>query len=492
VDELELKFSLDDAQAVALRAELRRRGARSVTLLARYYDSDDGTLARHGVSLRLRKEGRAWRQTLKASGASAVHRLEHDVPLRVPAGGAVPTLDVARHAGSPAYAALQRALDEAGGADALVERFATDVARLRCHVELDGTAIEVALDRGSVHAGARSTPLCEVELELVAGAPSALFALAAEWRAHGGWWLDVRSKALRGTLLADGREHAPPVKATAPRFHQNAPDGGALVRAVLRSVLEQVLGNAAALAAGSRAEEHVHQLRVGLRRLRTALRELAPLAPPLADAALQAPLADAFAKLGVLRDDATVAQAVRPQLEAAHAPLLAWPAADVDADPGAIVRDDALQRALLALLALAHGDGGDAPPHDATRQHLRRRLSKLHRAVLDAPFDTLSIDAQHAVRKRLKRLRYLAEFVAPLHAGKAVQRYLKRLGAAQDALGRHNDVAVAAARFRAHAEHDARAWFAAGYLAAALRETARDAQAALVPLADTPRFWKKD
>lgn len=97
---------------------------------------------------------------------------------------------------------------------------------------------------------------------------------------------------------------------------------------------------------------------------------------------------------------------------------------------------------------------------------------------------------QHKVRKRLKRLRYLAEFVEALWPGKATRRYLRQLGPAQDALGAHNDVAMAQERFQKDARTDPRALFAAGFPQAHLGTTAREAHAALKDLADAPRFWK--
>src|SRR5207237_265256 len=82
----------------------------------------------------------------------------------------------------------------------------------------------------------------------------------------------------RGRLLAEGRTAGEAVHAEPLRYPRKA-SSGEVVRSVLASCLAQVIGNASELAAGSEDEEHVHQLRVGIRRLRTALRELQPLAP---------------------------------------------------------------------------------------------------------------------------------------------------------------------------------------------------------------------
>ena len=93
------------------------------------------------------------------------------------------------------------------------------------------------------------------------------------------------------------------------------------------------------------------------------------------------------------------------------------------------------------------------------------------------------------MRKRLKRLRYLAELTGSWWRGDAVRAYLQQLGAAQDALGAHNDVAVAAAAFRAEAARHPSAWFAAGFLQAHLAVTARRARKALVNAMAHKRFW---
>jgi hypothetical protein len=64
------------------------------------------------------------------------------------------------------------------------------------------------------------------------------------------------------------------------------------------------------------------------------------------------------------------------------------------------------------------------------------------------------------------------------------------MNTAQDALGHHNDVAVAADAFRAATAADPRAWFAAGYLQAHLGVTAHAARKALVAAFDAKRVWR--
>ena len=492
MSELELKFQVPEGMVPSLQLELQRHGARSTRMIAHYYDTADGLLARHGLSLRLRKEGRKWVQTLKAEGHSAVHRLEHTVPLRVPSGSQ-PLLDVGRHDGTEAGAALHKAQADAGTPD-LVERYTTDASRRACELQPPGAVAEATLDLGAIRAGDRSASICELELEYKSGNPQALFALAKAWSAHGGLWLNTLSKAKRGSLLASNQAHGPPVKAGMPRLDGRM-SGEQLLRAVMRSALDQVLANASEVASGSTDEEHIHQLRVGLRRLRTALRELAPLAKGV-DPRWEEPLSETFARLGEVRDNETVARAVRPLLERAGAPKLQWEAPAVEVDAGATVRDAKFQATLLDMLefALREAAGGAlSTPHAQALELVIRRLSKLHEQVVRGGkrFEGLPLEGQHQVRKRLKRLRYLAEFVEPLWKGKDAQRYLQHLGPAQDALGRHNDVAVAKENFRKDAEQDPKSLFAAGYLQAHLGITARAAHVALKQVTGAPRFWKR-
>ncbi len=280
-----------------------------------------------------------------------------------------------------------------------------------------------------------------------------------------------------------------PVHARAVHW-PHPPDAAQFMREVLGSALEQVRANADAVAAGMGGPEHIHQLRVGLRRLRTVLRDCAALVPGLRGEWL-APLAQAFARLGALRDGQALGPVVAPLLRAAGAPLVDCHGATARRGRAA----EALQvpgfgQALAGLEALVRGGEGfaDLPPA-RTRQLLAARMARLHRQVM-RHFDHLPVDEQHRVRKRLKRLRYLAEFTGPLWAGKAQRRYLRALEPAQDALGLHNDIAVAAGQFRAAARHDGRAWFGAGYLQAHLAVTARAARKALARVDRGPVLWR--
>ncbi|HET9643846.1 MAG TPA: CYTH and CHAD domain-containing protein [Burkholderiaceae bacterium] len=522
MNELELKLRLPEDGRERLLADLRRGQVERVRLAARYFDTSDWLLARHAIALRLRREGRHWVQTLKAAGESVVERLEHNADAGFAKGGVTPALDISLHDGTPVGERLKALVQEAaadGTEPVLVEMYATDVVRTLRELRANGGRVEVAFDEGTILAGARQRPVCELELELKAGRPDALFSLAERWLVRHRLWLDVVPKSERGRLLATGHDALDAVRAQAPRLDR-AMDGEALLRAVVASCLAQVLPNASEVAAGSQDEEHVHQLRVGIRRLRTALRELGEFSSAV-NADWEPPLVEAFRALGGIRDQQAIARSIEPELAAAGAPDPSWPAtAGTRESPADLVRDASFQQVLLALLAFVHrspdadptsnapatnaagpadadsnvgSNDGSTSGGDGVHQVLRRRLKRLHRSVErdGARFDKLAPEEQHRTRKRLKRLRYLAEFVTSLFDSRDVRRYLARLKPAQDALGKLNDHAVALQVYRDAAAHHAPAWFAVGWLTARRDGLVQACKRALDDAADAPRFWRK-
>ena len=497
--EFELKFQVDPARRAAVEAAVGRGRSHRSRLRARYYDTADGALASQRIVLRVRKEDGAWIQTAKAPGRSLVERLEHNAELPPAAASATPLPQLGRHQGTPVGERIAEALRQAGHdpseAIELVPLYATDVWRTTREMRSGDALVELAFDVGSVRAGDRTQPLRELEIELKHGSASSLLELAGRWRARYGLWLDTVSKSQRGERLARGVTHAAPVKASPPRLKRGA-SGPEVFRVVLDSCLAQILPNASEVAAGSTDPEHVHQLRVGIRRLRTALREMADFAPAI-DPAWEPALAEAFGRLGRQRDRDHVVLGLQPRLLAHGAPPVDLSEGSLAIQPAEdVVRDGAFQSVLMRLIAASLPDGGGAAESDrgpgSARKAIRARLSTLHRQVLKdgKRFESLEPEQQHRVRKRLKRLRYLGEFVAPLFDRRAAERFLAQLEPAQDALGAHNDAAIAMAAFRAHAAHDGAAWFAVGWLAANQPASAKLCRKALVRLADLRAFWK--
>ncbi|MGM9482849.1 CYTH and CHAD domain-containing protein [Roseateles sp. NT4] len=484
--EIELKFLVPAAARAALVAELTARGTpRRVSLIDAYFDTPDRQLARAGLAWRMRREGRRWVQGLKSAGAGALERFEHEVE-RPDA-----SLDPQAHAETAPGRRLLELHSEAVGL-----RFQLQQRRLMRCVRTRGAAVDIALDEGRLTAGTVVHKLCEIEFELVSGSPVAMLGLVERWRHRFGLLYDPHNKAERGHALAAGSAHPPLRKARTPRYDEDASPLEAF-GAVVDECLAHVGRNAIGLAEGDPELRtgHVHQMRVAIRRLRSALRAFRGwVAEPPAD--LVDGLRQLFAELGKARDRDVLGSGVAAELQRAGAPPLVLPGDAGATDLCALIRSDAIQRLLLAWITWRAGlqplhTPLDAPP-DPLKRLARKRLRRWHKALVDGchRFDELEPTALHSLRKHAKRQRYALEFFAPLLPHKATARHLQALAGAQQALGEINDLVVARDRYQALVASDPAAWFAVGWLTARLaeaREKARDELDHLAAVENLPR-----
>ena len=494
MSEFEIKLHVEPDRRDRLLDALGRRRMRRSALSAVYFDTRDGLLGRHGFALRLRREDGHWVQALKGATARQQKRAEHEVAVEAP-DEPVPELDLTRHRRAGVGRRL-RALLKKHGKPALTESCRTEVARESRLLHAHGAVVEWALDEGELTSGGRSQPISELELELKGGDAAGLYALAHDWETLHGLWIDPVSKSARGTLLRDDAAFQAPTKAArAPWSADDARtmDGATMLRRIVAACLEQAVPNAAEIARGSREAEHVHQLRVGLRRLRATARAMKPFAVGM-PAGWEGALQPMFDALGQARDRQVLATSIVPRLRAAAAAVDAGEPPEEEAKHlQQLVRGAAFQGMVLRLLAFAK-----APDDAAGQGHagagLERLVSRLRKLLGQATrdvrrFQTLPFERQHQVRKCLKRLRYLAEFAAPAFKAGDVRRWLDKVSSAQDALGEHVDLVIAARRFASQAPGDADAAFAVGWLRAQSERSAHAARKSLRRLEDAEAFW---
>ena len=487
MSEVELKFQVPAARRQALQRALVTPKARTLRLQAQYFDTPDRRLAAAGITLRLRQQGQAWVQTLKCPGGHRWARLEHEVPRAAEAGE--PVLDLALHADTEPGRQLTAALGNQGGHLQVV--YTTEVQRSLRAVRGPGLQAEMALDVGQIRAGNACRELYELEFELKAGSIDALVALATRWAERHRLWLDVVTKPERGEQLAQGARSVAPVHAQ-PLVLGDPQSPDAALRQMVGACLAHLLPNVAEIAGGVASPEHLHQARVALRRLRTALRLYGDWSPE-ADAQWAPALATLFAQLGALRDRDALEAGLLPALHAAGAPGVELPDEAAAADLAEILRGPACTRLWLALIAFASGTrkddvlqpAGDARALAAARlKRLRRQLARDARA-----YAGLADEQRHRARRRLKRLRYGIEFTASLFREKKVEAYLAHLKPAQDALGEYNDLVVAEQVFARLVPAQPQAWFALGWLAARRAGLLQASQRRLQKWAQRPGFW---
>lgn len=474
--EIEIKLQLAAQRMGELRAWLRERAASSARLRAIYFDTPDRRLAAAGIALRLRHERGQWVQALKAPATGTLARLEHEVVVQRGRVDAPPAPDASRHVEAPMPEALRRVIDRNSPGAGLGAIFETDIRRTTIALRSRRGWVEIALDVGRIAAsGHDPVAVNEVEIELIRGSPLAVVEVARRMvRSHGAW-IDPASKAERGHLLAAGASRKPPDRARAVRLDPAAGLEHALAT-MLAECRRQVLANLAGVAGDAAYDpEHVHQARVGLRRLRSALR-LAGI-PRLA--ALDASAGALARALGQARDRDVLLGTITPALAQAGAPFVIAATPGAPSDIRGVVRSAPTQLMLLDLLAAEielqsapSARRSDSPPGEApdpglhTKEALEDALARWHRAIRRDARDFMSLDddARHRLRRRMKRLRYGAEFCAALWSRKRQRRFIDALSVAQEALGRYNDLIVAMTHYHREAEREPRAWFAVGWL----------------------------
>ncbi len=492
--EFELKFEIPPAKLKSVAVAVLDGKATRQRLQASYFDTADGALAAHGIVVRLRKEGRRWVQTAKGPTSDMLERLEHNANLPTQSAGAVPALDLSRHRGTPVGKAIGKALRLKGDESypSLELLYGTDIQRISRRVAHGSSVVEIALDQGRVFANGHSQPVCELEVELKEGSPLDAVELAHRWCAAHGLWISTIAKSMKGQRLRSAVPFGDATWAVAAKYARHASIDD-MLRAVVQTCLSQILPNASELASGSNHPDHVHQLRVGIRRLRTALRELGGLTDAI-DPAWEGVLVQTFRALGAHRDNSHLALVLQPQLLAAGGPEIRFDYVDGKVpDAGETVRSPDFQATLLSLLGFVQREALEAVDKPgALKKAVSHRLDKLHRRALrdGKKFLELSEDHQHGVRKRLKRLRYLMEFSAPLYSAGKVKDMATALKPVQDALGEYNDELMALHAWRALAADDSNAWFGIGWLTARKQPNAKRCFKEIKAFADIKPFWR--
>lgn len=467
--ETELKLRIDPKQLARLKRHALLKShqlTRPVTrrLYNIYYDTPKLELQQSGMALRLRRSGKQWLQTLKGGGGvqGGLHqRNEWEMPVSGPA------LDFSLFQHDEIEEHLPRKLREQ-----LQPVFVTDFSRNSRMLSWQGAQIELCMDQGEVSTEKSSAPICELELELIAGEPQQLFALALAILDIVPFELESISKAEQGFRILAGIIEQP-VKALPVKLDKHAELDKAM-QTLLWSVLQQVQGNLRGLELNQKIPvrpepveghvqhrainnvEYLHQLLIALHRLRVLLQMAEQVCADEQLAAFKKEVAALCIALGRIRDwDVFIAQTMQPLCacmpqDSGLQALLAASDEKRDACYSAL-RNDApareLQRLLLRFAIWMHGiywqkfaEAG-LRARDFASTYLTDLASKFNQAGEQQ--DTFDAAKLHAMRIQAKKLRYCAEFFASLYGKHKSEQYLTALSAVQEMLGQINDDAVA-------------------------------------------------
>lgn len=448
--ERELKLEIEAAAAPRIAQWVRAEGGTKKSarkLHAVYFDTDDFSLHRNGISLRIRHSGDTFTQTIKRQDPQAVglfDRPEWEKPVH----GFIPDLAAARKTGlkplkQPHLSRLLRPV------------FEVEVRRVA--FQLPGSSqVALTLDRGRVVAGKRRARLCEIEIESLDEKLDDVFKAAKAIAAISPLRLNTQSKSARGYALL--QEHGTRVFRAGHVALAPAMASQAAFRAIAQDCLHQLVAN---LPASVREHaEALHQMRVGLRRLRASISAFSQMLQSDETERIKSDLRWVGQCLGGARDLDVLLEALQRQK------------ADGNFPPGVIHRFEQhrhkayvklrqavasarFRRLSLEVLTwIQCGNWRDSKDDSAARirgqpiavyaaRELRRRHKKLVKQLAGlAQFDP---DERHRLRIRTKRLRYAAEFFGGVFVGKKNahrrDRLLSALKDLQSALGDLNDLA---------------------------------------------------
>lgn len=441
--ETELKLSLSPRDAARLPEHPLLQGIAPTRKRLRntYYDTADLALKKARIAVRHRRIGRQWLLTIKsaepATGGLA-QRSEWETPCQP---GQFHFIHVADAELRQKLQGLQSELQPA---------FSTDFTRLAWLLRpATGVCIELALDRGHIDSNDRRERICEVELELIEGTPADLFALALALQKDTGLHPSIASKAERGyRVFAGAAEQA--ARAGRIRLPPSISPIDAF-RIVAFSCVEQLQRNEAGLHE-SDDPEFIHQARVAIRRLRSALKLWAPILPDEFKTCFQPAWRDIGNNLGDARNWDVFATQTLPQLKKRFPehPAIARLSAHTRrqqlrarrAARAAMSAPSYSQLLLVfadALLALP-ADPSGLPLEPFARTRLKRRMRAISRAAESAQTDPAS---RHALRIAFKRLRYALEFFESVYSDRASKAALASACKLQELLGELNDLAIA-------------------------------------------------
>ena len=420
-----------------IKAAVPGQGGKQL-LDARYFDTTTLCLQKAKLAYRIRREGEQWIATIKDGGMSS-GGLHERREWNVAVPDAQPDISVFEDTD------IGKKLIELVGCQQLEPILSTKFERRTMDIMMpDNSLIEVAADQGIIVAASKKAPILEVELELKSGKPAALLQLGAQLAREYPFIPEPDSKFYRGLKLA-GLAAVQPPKAAKLQIDKNQQADEGLCT-ILVGLIAQFLVIQQVFLAEPTQPEHVHELRISLRRLRSLLEFYEPFVEHAQYKYHQAELRKLGQLLGELRE-----------IDVANA---AWlQCHDIQATPlegkinlGGILAKHRLLEAekvsralnagfatplLLELWAMLIGNKDQQliESHLTVGEYSVRRLSSWLKIVIKEgkSLDWTVIENVHKLRLQIKKIRYAAEVLEPVFY--EISQLILRLDTLQIQLG---------------------------------------------------------
>ncbi len=431
-NEIELKLEVaPDAteRLIADQSWLNASVCRTERQLSVYYDTPDFQLRKCGYSLRVRTVGDHFTQTLKSleSGAGMFDRGEWASDIDGPEP------DLAQLPNTPVSEVQAQHLEPV---------IRSEVDRTTCRIERSGCALELDVDLGTLSASTHETPVSEVELELLSGEPVAAIEVAQRIAAEIPVKLAVMSKAERGFALVDGTL-SKPTKAEPVGVRREMTVGEGFETIVSACLRHFRLNEPVVI--DSRDVEALHQARVAIRRLRSALSLFRPVVSDHELQRIEDELSWFTAELGDARTldvylERDLSEDQRQFLEDRRNEAYDLAIAAMDS---ARVRQLMLDIVGWSATGQWRGNPCAATP---LQPFVDRRIDRIWSKIAKSK-DVASMNdkRRHHLRIAMKKLRYALEFTAALHTRRPrrQKKFKKAVKDLQNSLGDLHDIVTA-------------------------------------------------
>lgn len=434
--ELKLQLSPKAAGKLARHPLLANIASHKQQLLNTYFDTPELELHQRRIAVRFRKKGWQWLSTVKsAEPASGGLAMRSEWETQATPG----TFDFSHVDNAEFRSFLEARIDK------LEPVFTTDFKRQSWQVPFGESLIELVIDRGHIESRGRRTPICEIELELLSGKVEDIFWLTRQLQGDIHLHPAIASKAERGyNLFLDAPLKPFKARPAAINAHMTPVEA---FRCIALNCLEHFQRNEQGLLT-SKDPEFVHQARVALRRLRSAIKLFVPVLPPefvttygkawqtLGFALGEARNWDVFLEETLPpfleafpndKDGKRLRKAAQRKAQSARKPVVA------------LLAINEYPRLLLEFTAAVYtvGQTLPIPLEDFAHQQISRHARKA--CKLTIRHAELTPTERHKMRIAFKKLRYTLEFFAGLLPPKRLKPYIAALLQLQDKLGHIND-----------------------------------------------------